>query len=59
MVKVDFVSNPKGLKKIELFFQATEDCKNLRYEGLIIVDPKYIKIFQSCCIEDKILTERN
>ena len=38
------VSNPKGLKKSELFSQGTEECQNLRCECLIIVDPKYIEI---------------
>ena len=36
-------SNPKGIKT-ELYSQGTDERQNLRYEGLIIVDPKYIEI---------------
>ena len=43
MVKLLLASNPKGLKK-GFYSQGTEDCQNLRYEGLIISDPKYIAI---------------
>ena len=32
------------IEKIELFSQGTDECQNLRYECLIIVDPKYIEI---------------
>ena len=37
-------SDPKGLKKVNFFSQGTGKCQNLRYECLIIVDPKYIVI---------------
>ena len=29
---------------MELFSQRTEECQNLKYECLIIVDPKYIEV---------------
>ena len=43
MVKV-LASNLKGFNKNEPFSQRTEECHNLRYESLIIADPKYIEI---------------
>ena len=57
MVKVAFSFKSQGLENSELFSQATENCQNLSYEGLITVDLKYIGNFQSCCIE--IVTKRN
>ena len=44
MVKITFSFKSKGIEEIELFFQGTEECQNLRYECLIIIDPKYIEI---------------
>ena len=44
MVQVTFSFKSKGIEEIELFFQGTEECQNLRYECLIIIDPKYIEI---------------
>ena len=35
--------NPKELKKSN-FSRKGQNCKNLRYEGLIIIDSKYIEI---------------
>ena len=37
MVKVAFTFKLQGIQKIELY------CQNLRYESLIVVDPKYIE----------------
>ena len=48
MVKIVLRFKSQGIEIIELFSQGTEGCQNLRYESLIIVDPKCIK-FQSCC----------
>ena len=44
MVKVTFSFKSKGIEEIELFFEGIEERQNLRYECLIIIDPKYIKI---------------
>ena len=44
MVQVTFSFKFKGTEEIELFFQRSEECQNLRYECLIIIDPKYIDI---------------
>ena len=52
MVECDFIldvlwsmsllaSNLKGIEKIELLFQRTVYCQNLRYESLTIIDLKY------------------
>ena len=45
MVQVTFRFKSKGIEEIELFFQGTEECQNLRYECLTIIDPKYILKF--------------
>ena len=44
MVQVTFSFKSKGVEEIELFFQGTEECQHLRYECLIIIDPKYIEV---------------
>ena len=44
VVQVTFSIKSEGIEEIELFFQGTKECQNLRYEGLIIIDPKYIEI---------------
>ena len=44
MVQVAFNFKSQGIENIELFYQGTNDCQNLRYEILIIVDPKYVEI---------------
>ena len=36
---------PKVLKQIQIFSEETEDCQNLRFESLIIVDTEYIETF--------------
>ena len=41
MIKVAFSFNSQGIEKHGLFSQRTEECQNLRYESLIIVDHKY------------------
>ena len=40
MVKVAFSFKSKRIETLELFSQGTENCQNLRYESLIIADPK-------------------
>ena len=42
MVRVAFGFKPQGIEKI--FSQGTNDCHNLKYASLIIVDPRYIEI---------------
>ena len=62
MVKVAFAFKSQGIGKNEFFSKEPEDCRNLTYESLVIVDAKYIKISslaQSCSFEYKIVTERN
>ena len=59
MVKVAVRRKSQGIEKNKLFFQGSEKCQNLRYESLIVVDPKYIDIASLYCIEYKILTKRN
>ena len=44
MVQVTYSFKSKGIEEIELFFQGTEECQNVRYECLIIIDPKYTEI---------------
>ena len=44
MVKVAFSFKSRGIEKIELSSQVTEDLQNLKYEILSIIDPKYIEI---------------
>ena len=53
MVKVALSFKSQGIKKIELFSQGAKDCQNLRYESLIIVDPKYIKVFSLAVLNIK------
>ena len=42
--KLLLASNPKGLKKFHFFPQGTENCRNLRYESLIVVNLKDVEI---------------
>ena len=44
MVKYAFSFKSQRTEKIELFSVETDYCQKSRYESLIIVDPKYIKI---------------
>ena len=44
VVKVAYSFKSQGSQKIELWPQGTDDCQNLRYETLIIVDFKYIEV---------------
>ena len=44
MVKVSLRLKSQGIEKIELFSQGTKSCQTLKYDSLIIVNPKYIKI---------------
>ena len=44
VVKVTFSFKPLGIEKIELFSKETEHNENLRYESLIVADPKYVQI---------------
>ena len=40
VVKVAFKFKSQGTEKIEIFSQGTKERQNLRYESLIIIDPK-------------------
>ena len=45
MVKVAFSFKSLGIeKRIELISQGSENCQNLRYESLIIVDHNYVEM---------------
>ena len=62
MTECAFWFKSQGTEKMnlnELFFQGTDDCQNLRYEKSDYFLSQIHRNFQSCCIEYKIVTERN
>ena len=53
------MSNPNGLKKIEVFSQGTDDPKNLRSETLYFGDSEYVNISSFAVLGKKLRLEED
>ena len=59
MVNIVYSFKSQGTESLEFFAQGIENCQNLRYESLVIVDRKYEEIFSLTVLNVKTVTKRN